>query len=64
MDSYMAIPGDARITNDNTFYWQNENYFNYNKQIGTDHNISAVLGISWSQITNNHSYMRNTHLLV
>ncbi len=55
--------GDARITNDNTFYWQNENYFNYNKQIGADHNISAVLGISWSQITNNHSYMRNTNFL-
>ncbi len=55
--------GDARITNDNTFYWQNENYFNYNKEIGTDHNISAVLGLSWSQFTNNHSYMRNTTFL-
>ena len=55
--------GDARITNDNTFYWQNENYFNYDKQIGTDHNISAVLGISWSQNAYNHSYMRNTNFL-
>jgi TonB-linked SusC/RagA family outer membrane protein len=55
--------GDARISNDNTFYWQNENYFNYNKQIGTDHNISAVLGLSWSQFTYNHSYMRNTNFL-
>lgn len=55
--------GDARITNDNTFYWQNENYFNYNKAIGADHNISAVLGLSWSQFTYNHSYMRNTNFL-
>lgn len=55
--------GDARITNNNTFYWQNENYFNYNKQIGTDHDISAVLGLSWSQYTYNHSYMRNTNFL-
>jgi TonB-linked SusC/RagA family outer membrane protein len=55
--------GDARITNDNTFYWQNENYFNYDKQIGTDNNISAVLGISWSQVAYNHSYMRNTNFL-
>ena len=55
--------GDARITNDNTFYWQNENYFNYNKQIGSDHNISAVLGLSWSQFRNDHSYMRNTNFL-
>ncbi len=55
--------GDARITNDNTFYWQNENYFNYKKQIGTDHNISAVVGISWSQSEYNHSYMRNTNFL-
>ena len=55
--------GDARITNDNTFYWQNENYFNYNKQIGADHNISAVLGLSWSEYKVNHSYMRNTNFL-
>ncbi|MEO8960594.1 MAG: TonB-dependent receptor [Ginsengibacter sp.] len=55
--------GDARITNNNTFYWQNENYFNYNKDIGLDHNISAVLGLSWSQFTNNNSYMRNRDFL-
>lgn len=43
--------GSASIGTSNTFYWQNENYFNYNKQIGTDHNISAVLGLSWSQFS-------------
>jgi TonB-linked SusC/RagA family outer membrane protein len=41
--------GSASVNTQQTMYWQNENYFNYNKQIGTDHNISAVLGISWSQ---------------
>ncbi|MDP4285296.1 MAG: TonB-dependent receptor [Bacteroidota bacterium] len=41
--------GSASVNTQTTMYWQNENYFNYNKQIGTDHNISAVLGISWSQ---------------
>ena len=47
--------GSAFVNTQQTFYWQNENYFNYNKQIGTDHNISAVLGLSWSQL----SYQNN-----
>lgn len=55
--------GDARISTNNAFYWQNENYFNYNKQIGTDHNLSAVLGISWSQYTYQGTYERNTNFL-
>jgi hypothetical protein len=29
-------------------YWQNENYFNYNKTIG-DHAITGLVGLSWSE---------------
>ncbi|HKI89308.1 MAG TPA: SusC/RagA family TonB-linked outer membrane protein, partial [Draconibacterium sp.] len=31
-------------------YWQNENYFNYNKTIG-DHAITGLVGLSWSENT-------------
>ena len=31
-------------------YWQTENYFNYNKKIG-NHQITGLLGLSWSQNT-------------
>ncbi|MCF0072130.1 TonB-dependent receptor [Dyadobacter sp. CY261] len=41
--------GSASISANNEFYWQFENYFNYNKTIGTDHNISALLGLSWQK---------------
>jgi TonB-dependent starch-binding outer membrane protein SusC len=40
--------GQVNINISNSFYWQNENYFNYNKTIG-DHNITALLGLSWSR---------------
>ena len=40
--------GNANINIQNTFYWQNENYFNYNKTIG-NHNITGLLGLSWSR---------------
>ncbi len=55
--------GSAGITANNTFYWQNENYLNYNKQIGTDHNISAVLGLSWSQFIYNTANASNSVFL-
>ncbi|GEO10267.1 SusC/RagA family TonB-linked outer membrane protein [Segetibacter aerophilus] len=42
--------GSASVNTQTNMYWQNENYFNYNKRIGTDHNLSAVLGLSWSQL--------------
>jgi TonB-linked SusC/RagA family outer membrane protein len=42
--------GNANIDISNTFYWQNENYFNYNKTIG-DHAITGLLGISWSRFS-------------
>jgi len=47
--------GSAFVNTQTNMYWQNENYFNYNKRIGTDHNIAAVLGLSWSQLR----YQRN-----
>ena len=40
--------GQANINISNTFYWQNENYFNYQKTFG-DHSITGLLGLSWSQ---------------
>jgi len=43
--------GNAGINTGETFYWQNENYFNYIKQIG-DHSISGLLGFSWQEHTN------------
>ena len=40
--------GSASISNTQSYFWQNENYFNYNKQIG-NHSISAILGLSWQK---------------
>jgi TonB-linked SusC/RagA family outer membrane protein len=40
--------GNANINISNAFYWQNENYFNYNKTFG-DHAIAGMLGLSWSR---------------
>ena len=40
--------GRAEINVSKTLYWQNENYFNYNKTIG-DHTINGLLGASWSR---------------
>jgi TonB-linked SusC/RagA family outer membrane protein len=39
---------DARGSNQRWFYWQNENYFNYDKIIDK-HSISGVLGLSWQE---------------
>ncbi len=52
--------GNAEIQISKTFYWQNENYFNYNKTIG-DHTISGLLGASWSRYSweNLNAYNRN-----
>ena len=40
--------GEASINISNSFYWQNENYFNYNKTFG-DHSVTGLLGISWQK---------------
>ncbi|MCX2450005.1 TonB-dependent receptor [Pedobacter sp. PLR] len=42
--------GSASIDNQHSFYWQEETYLNYNKEIG-DHRINAVLGLSWQERT-------------
>jgi len=42
--------GQVNINTNKSFYWQNENYFNYNKTFG-DHNITGLLGLSWSRYT-------------
>ena len=55
--------GSASINVSNTFYWQNEDYFNYQKTIGTDHNISAVLGLSWSQFNYENAGASNSIFL-
>ncbi|MCF6333171.1 MAG: SusC/RagA family TonB-linked outer membrane protein, partial [Draconibacterium sp.] len=39
---------EARGSNQLWQYWQNQNYFNYNKTIG-DHVITGMLGLSWSE---------------
>ncbi len=38
-------------------YWQNENYFNYNKTIG-DHAITGMVGLSWSESTYDRVYAK------
>ena len=41
---------EARGSNQLWQYWQNQNYFNYNKTIG-DHVVTGLLGLSWSEDT-------------
>ncbi len=41
--------GSANINTENRFYWQNQYYFNYDKRIGGDHKINAMLGLAWTQ---------------
>lgn len=40
--------GRAYLENQRSFYWQEETYLNYNKDIG-DHRINSVLGLSWQE---------------
>jgi TonB-linked SusC/RagA family outer membrane protein len=42
--------GSASIENQHSFYWQEETYLNYNKELG-DHRINGVLGLSWQERT-------------
>jgi TonB-linked SusC/RagA family outer membrane protein len=41
--------GSATINTENTFYWQNQYYFNYDKKIADAHKINAMLGLAWTQ---------------
>ena len=50
--------GNANLNNNKTFYWQNENYFNYTKNFG-DHSFTGLLGASWSRYTWENANMFN-----
>ncbi len=52
--------GAASINVSNTFYWQNENYFNYQKTFG-DHAITGLLGLSWSRYKWENLYTNNQY---
>jgi TonB-linked SusC/RagA family outer membrane protein len=39
---------DANGYNQRWFYWQNQNYFNYDKRVG-DHTFAGMIGLSWSE---------------
>ena len=41
------------------FYWQNENYFSYNRIFG-DHSFDGLLGLSWSRYTWENLYTWNS----
>ena len=41
--------GVANTSNGRETYWSSENYFTYNKEIGANHNITAVVGLSWQE---------------
>ncbi len=41
--------GIARISTENQLYWQNENYFNWNKNFNPNHHLNLMLGASWQQ---------------
>ncbi|MDP2338509.1 MAG: TonB-dependent receptor [Bacteroidota bacterium] len=46
---YYGGDGSASMQHNNGFYWQNQNYFNYDKTFGSDHTLNAMIGISWSK---------------
>ncbi len=41
--------GTANQNNSRETFWSSENYFTYNKKIGDDHNLTALLGLSWQE---------------
>jgi TonB-linked SusC/RagA family outer membrane protein len=41
--------GNASVANRKESFWSLENYLTYNKQIGTDHSLTGLLGISWQE---------------
>jgi len=41
--------GIAQINTENQFYWQNENYFNWHKQLSANSNLNLMVGLSWQQ---------------
>ncbi len=51
--------GSATINTQNTFYWQNQYYFNYDKKLGDIHKLNAMLGLSWTQF--NWEYLNTSN---
>ncbi|MCG6190660.1 SusC/RagA family TonB-linked outer membrane protein [Maribellus maritimus] len=49
--------GDARAEHRLWAYWQNENYFTYNKTLG-NHTFNGMVGLSWSENTYDYGYAR------
>ncbi len=41
--------GVAQISTENQRYWQNENYFNWNKEIDQNNSLNVMVGLSWQQ---------------
>lgn len=41
--------GVASTSNGRETYWSSENYFTYRKEIGNDHDINALVGLSWQE---------------
>ena len=39
--------GTASVSNSRETYWSTENYLTYNKKIGTKHDFTGLLGLSW-----------------
>ena len=52
--------GSADIQTNNSFYWQNEDYFNYAKTIG-DHAFTGMLGLSWSKYSDEYVGVSNQY---
>lgn len=50
-DIGLPTSGYAGVNSSRNRYWQTENYLTYNKDIGMDHRLNAVLGTSWMQTT-------------
>jgi TonB-linked SusC/RagA family outer membrane protein len=46
--------GTANQNNSRENFWSSENYFTYKKKIGTDHDLTALLGLSWQE--NNYTF--------
>lgn len=56
---YFDNRGDANTKNWNSFYWQNENYFNYTDQFSDVHDLNVMVGLSWSERLGEYYYQRN-----
>ncbi len=41
--------GTANQNNSRENFWSSENYFTYDKKIGTDHSLNAMVGLSWQE---------------